>query len=159
MYQKPTPVAPANLELVLDAAQGGDMAQALTNAGAVNAQPPLPHSSHLKNIKTGIVFPYMERMAQMRDCMVNCDQYGNTDPAAWQPTVIDSVEYYDPKEQAVLMQQAIVQMDQRLVEAQAATPVVNNPEDRKLPYGAEFFDRHEMTQTSEQVIDQLSALL
>lgn len=158
MYQRPTPVAQPDYSRILDAAAKGSLPEALQNAGAINADAPLPRSSHLKNIKTGIVFPYMERMAQMRDVMVNCDQFGNTDPAAWEPTVTEGVDY-DPKEQAVLMQQALVNLEKRLTTAQQATPPVNDPKARELPHGAEFFDRFSMNEDSVKAIDQLSAMI
>lgn len=158
MYQRPTPVAQPDYSRILDAAEKGYLPEALQDAGAINANAPLPRSSHLKNIRTGIVFPYMERMAQMRDVMVNCDQYGNTDPAAWQPTVTDGQDY-DPREQAVLMQQALVNLEKRLTVAQQAAPPVNDPKARELPHGAEFFDKFAMTEDSAEVIDQLSAMI
>lgn len=158
MYQRPTPVAPANLDLVLDAAQGGDLADALTNAGAQNAKPPLPHSAYLKNLKTGLVFPYMERMAQMSDIMANCDINGNTDPAAWQSSVVEDADY-DPQEEAIKLQSAVLAMDTRLKQSQQEAPVLNDPAIRKLPYDAEFFDRQTMNQESERLLDQLSGLM
>lgn len=59
----------------------------MKSMGAKNVDPPLVRSSHVKNIKTGIVFPWNEMLAEQRDIMVNCDANGNTDPAAWLPTV------------------------------------------------------------------------
>lgn len=61
----------------------------MKSMGAKNVDPPLVHSSHVKNVKTGLVLPWNEMLAEQRDIMVNCDAYGNTDPSAWMPTVID----------------------------------------------------------------------
>jgi len=59
----------------------------MKSMGAKNVDPPLVHSSHVKNIKTGLILPWNEMLAEQRDIMVNCDANGNTDPAAWLPTV------------------------------------------------------------------------
>lgn len=59
----------------------------------------LARSSHLKNNRTGMVFPWSELLAEQTDIMVNCDASGNTDPEAWGPTV-NPVEYSeDEKDQ------------------------------------------------------------
>lgn len=60
---------------------------AMKAMGAKNVDPPLVRSSHLKNVKTGIVFPWNEMLAEQTEIMVNCDASGNTDPSAWLPTV------------------------------------------------------------------------
>ena len=59
----------------------------MKSLGAKNVDPPLIRSSHVKNTKTGLVLPWNEMLAEQRDIMVNCDANGNTDPAAWLPTV------------------------------------------------------------------------
>lgn len=59
----------------------------MKSMGAKNVDPPLVRSSHVKNVKTGLVLPWNEMLAEQRDIMVNCDANGNTDPAAWLPTV------------------------------------------------------------------------
>lgn len=59
----------------------------------------LARSSHLRNKRTGMVFPWSEILAEQTDIMENCDATGNTDPAAWEPTV-NPVEYSeDEKDQ------------------------------------------------------------
>lgn len=60
---------------------------AMKAMGAKNVDPPLVRSSHLKNAKTGVIFPWNEMLAEQTEIMVNCDANGNTDPAAWLPTV------------------------------------------------------------------------
>lgn len=59
----------------------------MKSMGAKNVDPPLVRSSHVKNVKTGLVLPWNEMLAEQRDIMVNCDANGNTDPSAWLPTV------------------------------------------------------------------------
>lgn len=59
----------------------------MKSMGAKNVDPPLVRSSHVKNVKTGLVLPWNEMLAEQRDILVNCDAYGNTDPSAWLPTV------------------------------------------------------------------------
>lgn len=54
----------------------------------------LPRSSHLRNKKTGIVFPWSAMLAEQTDIMEPCDASGNTDPAAWESTVNPN-EYTD----------------------------------------------------------------
>lgn len=78
-------------ENILDMPQD-DMMGALESTGAMNSVPPLAHSSHLKNKKTGLVLPWNELAAEQRDIMVNCDAHGNTDPEAWAPTVVEDNE-------------------------------------------------------------------
>lgn len=62
--------------------------------GAKNLEPPLPRSSHLLLRKSGHVIPYDPMFAAQRDLVANCDAAGNTDPAAWLPTVVE--EEFDP---------------------------------------------------------------
>lgn len=51
--------------------------------GAKNTDPPLAPSPCLKVIKTGVIVPWVESMAERPDLCVNCDENGNEDPAAW----------------------------------------------------------------------------
>lgn len=64
--------------------------------GARNMDPPLPHSSHLL-LQSGAVVPWEEMLAEQRDLVKCCDEHGNTDPAAWEHTVIH--ETVDSQEQ------------------------------------------------------------
>ena len=90
MYQPPvdaTPVPPQDLHNILDVRDTTARQQALYAAGAKNAVPPLPRSSHLRSKKNGIVFPWDATLAEQRDIMECCDSNGNTDPKAWLATV------------------------------------------------------------------------
>lgn len=78
-----------DMKAVFDMTNDAERVSFLKSLGAKNADPPLVRSSHLKNIKTGLILPWNEMLAEQRDVMVNCDAYGNTDPSAWMPTVID----------------------------------------------------------------------
>ena len=81
--------AAPDMKAVFDMTSDAERISFLKSLGAKNADPPLPRSSHLKNKKTGLVLPWNEMLAEQHDVMVNCDCYGNTDPSAWMPTVID----------------------------------------------------------------------
>lgn len=61
--------------------------QYMRDLGATNIAPPLVRSTHLRNKKTGMIFPWNDMLAEQRDIMENCDEHGNTDPAAWMPQV------------------------------------------------------------------------
>lgn len=58
--------------------------------GVANIDPPLPHSPCLKIKRDGRVLPWNELLAQQRDLCECCDENGNTDPAAWEPKVVDN---------------------------------------------------------------------
>ena len=76
----------------------------MKSLGAKNVDPPLPRSSHLRNKLNGRVLPWNNLLAEQRDIMECCDAEGNTDPSAWEPTVIE--EEYDPAEHSLLMTKA-----------------------------------------------------
>lgn len=89
---KPQPIAGGpvnNYSAVLDMENENERIALMKSMGAKNVDPPLPRSSHLINKKTGLILPWNEMLAEQRDVMENCDANGNTDPAAWMPTVID----------------------------------------------------------------------
>ncbi len=72
MYQPladATPVPPQDLHNILDIRDTTARQQALYTAGAKNAVPPLPRSSHLRSKKNGIVFPWDATLAEQRDIM------------------------------------------------------------------------------------------
>lgn len=57
----------------------------LAALGARNAEyPPLPWSPCIKVIATGEIHEWSPFFAERSDLCVNCDEQGNTDPAAWQ---------------------------------------------------------------------------
>lgn len=66
--------------------------QELRRLGAVTTQQPLPPSSHLKNTKTNVIFPWTPELARQQDILVCCDQYGNTDPEVWGATIEEEDE-------------------------------------------------------------------
>jgi len=56
----------------------------MVRMGAVNLDPPLPRSKYIKVLKTGRVMPWNDLLAeQPHNEVACCDEYGNTDPAAW----------------------------------------------------------------------------
>ena len=57
----------------------------LLRMGAVNVmQPPLPLSPCVRVIASGTILEWTEFFAMRPDLCENCDEYGNTDPSAWQ---------------------------------------------------------------------------
>lgn len=112
--------------------------------GAKNIEPPLPRSSHLKNKKTGLVFPWNDMLAEQRDIMENCDASGNTDQSAWMPTVIneefDADAYKQEMAAASLkaltvsegLQQGYMHLDSR--------DRLMTPDPAKMPFDAVPFD-------------------
>lgn len=78
------------VEALFDSTSEDERIAHLRNMGATNVDPPLRRSSHLKAKRTGRVYPWSEILALQTTLMVNCDASGNTDPAAWEPTVVDA---------------------------------------------------------------------
>lgn len=155
MQTRPTTVSGIDMDNLMDSAFDNPQVETLQRLGVVSAFEPLPHSAFLKNKKTGVVLPYSDRLAQMRDIMENCDRFGNTDPAMWMPTVVQEGDY-DPDLQAALLHSAIANINQ--AKNQTPAPVVNDPNERKMPYGAKPFDTF-MSDRSAAVLDQLSITL
>lgn len=105
--------------------------------GAVNVDPPLPRSSHLRNKKTGLVLPWNEMLAEQRDIMECCDASGNNDPRAWMPTVDNSEVDEDARQAEILRAQSLVLAQGKRQSSgyeQPHTPVEAQPMD--MPYGA-----------------------
>lgn len=153
--QRPTTVNGIDMENLMDSAFDNPQVETLQKLGVVSAFEPLPHSAFLRNKKTGVVLPYSERLAQMRDIMENCDRFGNTDPAMWMPTVVKD-EGMDPDLHAELLHSAIANINQ----AKNQTPEmkINDPAERQMPYNAKPFD-HFMNKQSAAVLDQLTMTL
>lgn len=86
--QQPQPVRQENPEVILDEDFANNRVAKMRKMGATNAAPPLAPSTHLKNKVTGIIFPWTAALAEQRDILVNCDEFGNTDPAAWKNTML-----------------------------------------------------------------------
>jgi hypothetical protein len=59
------------------------MVESLRSMGAINIEPPLPMSPRLKSKITGVLYMWCESMAIRTELFVNCDEYGNEDPATW----------------------------------------------------------------------------
>lgn len=105
--------------------------------GAVNVDPPLPRSSHLRNKKSGLVLPWNEMLAEQRDIMECCDVHGNTDPRAWMPTVDNTEIDEEARQMEILKAQSLVLAQGKKQSSgyeQPHTPVEAQPMD--MPYGA-----------------------
>lgn len=151
---QPTPVKAVEPEAILDAGFAAHPYERMTAMGAQNAAPPLPRSSHLKNVKTGLVFPWSPGMAEQRDLLVNCDASGNTDPAAWQATV-NPVEYSE-EERAEVMRQAYAQIGKNAEAFQHSAPV---PDQRGFPDDVQTLDKLRVSQESEVTLASLENAL
>lgn len=114
-YQAPQPIQQETGAAVFDL-EGEEARIAYMKAlGARNMDPPLVRSTHLKIIASGRVLPYDEMLAEQRDLVQNCDQFGNTDPAVWGPQVDHTV--IDPDSQRLAMalaQEAILSQSAQL---------------------------------------------
>lgn len=149
---QPTPVAPVAQTIPLDENFAANRVEAMRAMGAKNVDPPLPRSAYLKNTKTGVVLPWTQGLACMRDLMVNCDANGNTDPATWAHTVIQGD--YSPEEQQALLDEAKKQFVQQA--ATYAVPVPQPaPNDAPLPFNAEPMD-HFFEKQSIAMLDKLA---
>lgn len=84
----------AETQQILTMDDDEERAASMRALGAQNIAPPLPRSSHLLLKRSGHVIPYDPMFAEQRDLVANCDATGNTDPAAWMPTVVE--EAVDP---------------------------------------------------------------
>ncbi len=103
-YRAPQPISQDTGAAVFDYEREEDRVAYMRALGARNVDPPLPRSTHLKIIANGRVLPYDDMLAEQRELVQNCDQFGNTDPAAWGPYV-DNTEV-DPDEQRIAMARA-----------------------------------------------------
>ncbi len=112
-WQQPKPVQHETGAALFDIDNEDARIAYLKSLGAKNTEPPLPRSTHLKIISSGRVLPYEDILAEQRDLVQNCDQFGNTDPSAWSSQV-DNTEI-DPNAQRIAMARA-----QEMVLGQAA---------------------------------------
>lgn len=155
----PQPVAQADPSIVLDQNFAANAQAEMRALGAKNIEPPLAPSTHLKNIHTGVIFPWTAALAEQRDVLVNCDATGNTDPAVWQQTVRAEQDLPD---QAELMQQAYAQI-QRKPQGfmQATPPQLNAP--TSMPHGAQtldkFLDGINISAESQQSLERLNQMM
>lgn len=156
---QPQPVTQADPTIVLDQSFADNATAEMRKLGAVNAAPPLAPSTHLKNIKTGIIFPWSAALAEQRDILVNCDASGNTDPAVWKQSMLSEQNLPDQSE---LMQQAYANLSkpqQPQGFMQAPPPQLNAP--AEMPHGAQTLDKYldDITQESAQTLVQLSQMM
>ena len=153
---QPTPVRPAAVGVVLDQDFAANAVAHMRAMGAQNVDPPLPRSAFLKNIKTGLVLPWSEALAEQRDLMQNCDASGNTDPSAWANTVVSAE---NSREEQLAMHNAAL----RAVEGyapyeipQATAPEMNAPV--VMPHGAQHLDEF-MQERNQELIGMMEAAL
>lgn len=157
---QPQPVTQADPTIVLDQNFANNAMEEMRKLGAKNAVPPLAPSTHLKNTKTGLIFPWSAALAEQRDILVNCDEYGNTDPAVWKQTMLSDQELPD---QSSLMQQAYASLHKTRQEnfMQSPPPQMNVP--TQMPHGAQTLDKYldsvNITQESAQALEQLSQIM
>lgn len=160
---QPQPVTQADPAIVLDQNFASNAIEEMRKLGAKNVAPPLAPSTHLKNIKTGVIFPWTAALAEQRDILVNCDENGNTDPVVWQKTVMAEQDLPD---QADLMQRAYANLHKPQVQMpesfmQAPPPQMNAPVE--MPHGAQTLDKYldgvGVTAESAQSLEQLSQMM
>lgn len=152
---QPTTVSPIPAEQVLDQNFALNRVEAMRAMGAKNVDPPLARSAYLKNIKTGLVLPWSQGLAEQRDIMVNCDVNGNTDPTAWVSSV--NPVGYTSAEQDALMQQAMTAIaGRRQYEIPMPTQEMNQPV--VFPHGARPMDEY-MAEANAAIVDNLDAML
>lgn len=156
---QPQPVTPADPVIVLDQNFAQHAMEEMRNLGAKNAEPPLAPSSHLKNVKTGVIFPWSAALAEQRDILVNCDENGNTDPAVWKKTLLQEQDLPD---QSNLMEKAYASLHKPQNFMQASPPQMNAP--AQMPHGAQTLDKYldgvdESKQKTTQTLEQLSQMM
>lgn len=155
---QPQPVSQADPTIVLDQNFASNAMEEMRKLGAKNVSPPLAPSTHLKNVKTGVIFPWTAALAEQRDVLVNCDENGNTDPAVWKRTML--VEQ-DLPDQVDLMQQAYASLHSPQGFMQVTPPVVN--EQVQMPHGAQTLEKYTENPTvadeSVQTLEQLSQMM
>lgn len=152
---QPTTVSPVPAGQVLDQEFEANRVAAMRAMGAKNVDPPLARSAYLKNTKTGLVLPWSQGLAEQRDIMVNCDAQGNTDPAAWSPTI--NPASYTPAEQDALMQRAMSAIaGYRQHEVPVPSQEMNQPV--VFPHDAKPLEEY-FAEENAAVVDNLDAAL
>ena len=134
--------------------------------GAKNLDPPLPRSSHLKLIRSGHVVPYNDILALQRDLVVNCDILGNTDPAAWRPTVqSDPVDTVEEQAALVAAQAQVLATASEITNRDRQPDAADlSPRPEKMPDGAQPFNTYgqrdeEFKQQLRSGIDNLKRMM
>lgn len=125
-------------EMIMDARTPQERSQMFKAMGVMNAEPPLPHSPCLKNVRTGIVLPWNELLAAQRDLVVCCDENGNTDPEAWESKVVQETT---PNEMLLIMaQQSLIKQNSEYEHPMSPARQVIGPSDYDqhdvVPYSA-----------------------
>lgn len=133
MLGQAKPIGGFDPSIIMDAGSEEARADIMRQMGVMNADPPLPHSPCLKNIRTGVVLPWNELLAQQKDLVVCCDEDGNTDPAAWEPKVITETV---SNEALALMAQ------QTMFVSEADNPYEHYMPKAKQVTGATEYERH-----------------
>lgn len=152
------PIPQPSYDQIFDMAEETRVAY-MKSLGAKNLDPPLPRSSHLRNKQNGRVLPWDEMLAEQRDIMECCDANGNTDPAAWIPTVDTS--NHDPEERAELMAKAQAIVASQAIAAsntyrQSGTPGDYHP-DGGFPQGVVTYD--EVEKVTQKDMDNLISMV
>lgn len=162
---QPQPVTQADPTIVLDQNFAINAVEEMRKLGAKNVAPPLAPSTHLKNIKTGLIFPWTAALAEQRDILVNCDENGNTDPAVWRQTMLTEQDLPD---QTDLMQQAYANLCKPEVRLPQCDGFMQAPPAQinatgQMPHGAQTLDKYldsvNVTPESAQTLEQLSQIM
>lgn len=157
--QTPTPVNPVPPSIVLDQHFAEHQDAIMSELGAVNTGPALARSSHLKNIKTGRVFPWTEILAEQRDILVNCDANGNTDEASWRASMIPEGTIVNNEALHGMALDAIRGKDFRQPMPATMQAKLNDPEQMVMPHGAVPYHKSEkLSPASEQALASLENL-
>lgn len=152
---RPTTVAPVSGGAVLDQNFADNRVEAMRAMGAKNVDPPLARSPFLKNINTGLVLPWSDGLAEQRDIMVNCDAFGNTDPAYWASAV--NPEAYSKGEHDELMRQALGAIH-GYQQHEAISPGVEMNQPAVFPEGAKPMDEY-FAEANAAALDNMENLL
>ena len=151
----PQPLPEMSYRAVFGMKNEDERIEYMKQLGAKNLDPPLMRSSHLRNKINGRVLPWDEMLAEQTDIMECCDASGNTDPAAWMPTV-DTSEH-GPDEQRELMVQAriavMAQAKKTQSEYQQAGTSLEYKPDGGFPSGIVPYD--EVETITQQDMDNL----
>lgn len=151
------PVNPVDPEIILDQNFADNSTEALRSLGARNVDPLAP-STHLKNIHTGVIFPWSPALAEHRDILVNCDASGNTDPAVWKRTAPKDGEFPDAHE---LIAEAYARITAPRGFMQSASPRLNEQQGA-MPYGAQTYEKFtsdEVSGEGEESLEQLARMI
>lgn len=157
-FNTPTPVKSVDPATVLDADFAANKNEYMAAMGAKNIAPPLARSSHLKNVKTGLIFPWSPGMAEQRDLLVNCDASGNTDPAAWKATVNPEEYSEEERDAAIRMAYAQIRQSSEAGGFQQAPPLSTTTQ-QGFPEGVQTLESLRLSGESEAAMSSLENAL